>query len=164
MAGYFGYSMSNNAMDAYNRGLLPLSKIRFSDIKEAGLDISLKFFKWLCKENYITATEWHHTSKHYNITYFYDLQDCKEQLDDLQSDVNRWNGILLEYENKTFICWTLKGNKFYGLNEDHIAKQLCENNERPKIIAYYNNIKGRYKMLPDWLDNINTLIDYYKNR
>ena len=35
MSGYYGYSMSNNAVEAYENGERPLSKWRKSDILEA---------------------------------------------------------------------------------------------------------------------------------
>lgn len=57
MAGYCGYSMSNNAIDAYNRGLCPASKI-----KEIPAKLVRKF---------ATPDEWHHTSGRYNRTDFF---------------------------------------------------------------------------------------------
>jgi hypothetical protein len=61
MAGYFGYSMSNNAVDAYNNGRMPASvlakKIRVSTAAVKSI---------------LSPCEWHHTSSHYNRTDFYD--------------------------------------------------------------------------------------------
>lgn len=87
MAGYYGYSMSNNAVDAYDNGEMPLSQWRKDDIIEAiedaidegeiTLQCSLeklqktpvKVLRDLCLE----CTSWHHTSKYYNETSFYSL-------------------------------------------------------------------------------------------
>jgi len=57
MAGYSGYSMSNNAVDAYSRGLLPASKIK---------KVPKNLIELFCDYE-----EWHHTSKEYNRTNFY---------------------------------------------------------------------------------------------
>lgn len=58
MAGYYGFSMSNNAVEAYRKGLLPASKIS---------GVPTELIKSLC-----APAEWHHTSKHFNATDFYD--------------------------------------------------------------------------------------------
>lgn len=63
MAGYAGYSKSNNALQAEANGLLPLSKITGAP-------------KWSIKiaANLIGAEEWHHTSKMYNRTDYYNVE------------------------------------------------------------------------------------------
>lgn len=58
MAGYSGYSMSNNAVAAYDGGLVPASKI-----KGVPAAMVTKF----CR-----AAEWHHASKAFNRVNFYD--------------------------------------------------------------------------------------------
>ena len=60
MAGYSGFSMSNNALEAYERGLAPASKVR----KPKG--VTSKMVKAL-----VEPVERHHTSKYYNLTDFY---------------------------------------------------------------------------------------------
>ena len=50
MAGYNGYSMSNNAVSAYDNGEKPLSKWRKSDIlEEIEIEIANVFFE--CIDN-----------------------------------------------------------------------------------------------------------------
>ena len=87
MAGYSGYSMSNNAEDAYERGLKPLSKWTKSEIistiqdmvdcgeLELQFDISMlsKVRLPVLKEKVLTYIEWHHTSKFFNRTSFYNI-------------------------------------------------------------------------------------------
>lgn len=58
MAGYDGYSMSNNAVAAYDEGLLPASKIK--QVPTALI------------EQFVRYSEWHHSSKNYNRVKFYD--------------------------------------------------------------------------------------------
>ena len=78
MAGYAdGYSMSNNAVAAYERGLRPRSKWNKRDIldalpadKRAELHLD-KYPLAFLREHFLSLEEWHHTSKQYNCTDFY---------------------------------------------------------------------------------------------
>jgi hypothetical protein len=64
MAGYnYMAGMSNNAVAAYDNGLLTASKIR---------NIPAKLI-----EEYVTPSEWHHTAKFYNRTNFYNPQEVR---------------------------------------------------------------------------------------
>ena len=63
MAGYHFFSMSNNAVTAYRRGLLPASRAA----KEFGFKSTRDF------RACVVPGEWHHTSKHYNATDFFDV-------------------------------------------------------------------------------------------
>ncbi len=82
MSGYYGYSMSNNAVAAYLDGEKPLSKwtkkeiiSRVEDECEINFPIeklkklSLAELKKLC----LKKSSWHHTSSRYNCTDFYDI-------------------------------------------------------------------------------------------
>lgn len=78
MAGYADdFSMSNNAIDAYGRGLRPRSKWSKADILNA-LPANARAYLQLdgyplefLREYFLVAEEWHHTSKLYNKTEFY---------------------------------------------------------------------------------------------
>ncbi|MDE2232514.1 MAG: hypothetical protein KGJ90_00080 [Patescibacteria group bacterium] len=63
MAGYNGFSMSNNAIAAYNDGLVPASKV-------PGVPAAL--VKAHCR-----PTESHHSSKNYNRVNFYDPAEAR---------------------------------------------------------------------------------------
>lgn len=75
MAGYCGYSKSNNALIAESEGKFPLTfaakriakelKLRERDVREA---IRLHY------------CEWHHTSCRYNKTYYYDVADIIQKI------------------------------------------------------------------------------------
>ena len=93
MAGYNGFSMSNNAVAAYEDGEKPLSKWTKTDIfdaineQEVELKCSIKKLKKLpakvLKEICLIYSSWHHTSNHYNKTDFYSLDiDRIENLTD----------------------------------------------------------------------------------
>ena len=110
MAGYNGYSMSNNAVAAYENGEKPLSKWTKADIlegiekairkEELTLNCSMEKLKKLnvklLKEICLTYSSWHHTSNHYNKTEFYSLDyDEIEELTDKKIE-----NILSEYKSE----------------------------------------------------------------
>ena len=93
--GYNNYSMSNNAVEAYKRGNMPASKWNKTNIINKIKDISKEFdipineevlnktsLKDL-KSQYLKKNGYHHTSKMYNTTDFYNIDIAKllEQAD-----------------------------------------------------------------------------------
>lgn len=77
MAGYDGYSMSNNARIAYQSGERPLSKWNKDAFLDEVADLEREIYEkvkntpiYILKE-FLGYSAWHHTSKHYNITKFY---------------------------------------------------------------------------------------------
>ena len=93
MAGYNGWSMSNNAVAAYEDGDKPLSKWTKSDIFNAINEqveikcsieklkkLPVKVLKGIC----LRCSSWHHTSSYYNQTDFYslDVKRVEELTDD----------------------------------------------------------------------------------
>ena len=99
MAGYKGYSMSNNAVEAYESGERPISqwtKAAFTEEIEAMTGESEEAVKAALKP-YTTAqlrsqllvlSSWHHTSCRYNRTNFYFVED----LETLQGVKDRLSG------------------------------------------------------------------------
>lgn len=98
MAGYHGYSMSNNAVAAYENGEMPMSKwskkaiierieeaIDDGDIElQCSLDKLKKLPLEFLKRDCLTYSSWHHTSKFYNETDFYslDIDSINEMTDE----------------------------------------------------------------------------------
>lgn len=88
MAGYNGYSMSNNAVEAYREGEKPLPKWTKVDILDelseeqrlAAVRISLSTLR----ELFLEYRGWHHTSSRYNRTDFYAI---REDLDDVSVEL-----------------------------------------------------------------------------
>lgn len=89
MSGYRGYSMSNNAFEAYLNGEMPLSKWLKTNLIEAIEDVLedkaniVKFKKLTVKQlkkHFLTRTSWHHTSKMYNETDFYSIDEYNVEL------------------------------------------------------------------------------------
>lgn len=84
MAGYDGYSMSNNARAAYEEGKAPLSKWTKSAIlqrmQENGtpaefIQLAAKYPAEVVKRVLLFSAEWHHTSAKYNETKFYQVDE-----------------------------------------------------------------------------------------
>lgn len=104
MAGYNGFSMSNNAVAAYEDGEKPLSKWTKADVLEAikeqeiELKCSIEKLKKLpvkvLKEICLTYSSWHHTSNHYNKTDFYSLD--VDRIENLTDD--KIEELLLDYK------------------------------------------------------------------
>lgn len=91
MAGYYRYSMSNNARIAYENGEKPMSKwtkkaileeveqlVDWEDLPSAIMPIIKKMTLPQLK-GLLNYTGWHHTSKMYNKTDFYEV-DAKHIL------------------------------------------------------------------------------------
>ena len=74
MAGYSGFSKSNNAVEAELSGLFPASVLA----KKIG--VSTAAIKAL-----LEVAEWHHTSSYYNKTYYYDIEDAMAIIDQLKA-------------------------------------------------------------------------------
>lgn len=104
MAGYsWKRGMSNNAVAAYQEGMMPLSKWNKTKILERILfiinnnpdiefKVSLDKLKRKRKDelfNLLIPIEWHHTSSHFNKTEFYDINI--EYLKNLDNDASELN-------------------------------------------------------------------------
>lgn len=89
-SGYCGYSMSVNAAKAYDAGEMPLSKWTKAAILDAcgdKADMLSKLTVAELKSTLLYKSSWHHTSKMFNCTDFYELDEYK--LDELtQADVD----------------------------------------------------------------------------
>lgn len=86
-----GYShtdgMSNRAVDAYSRGVKPLSKITARDLRDAGWTETLKLARFLAKWGFWARSEWHHSGgTWYNEIDFYDPEALVAAWNDLTED------------------------------------------------------------------------------
>ena len=74
MAGYSGYSKSNNAVHAERNGRFPASVLaKKLGVKSAAI-VAL-----------IPTSEWHHVSKFFNTINYYDLEQAVERLEELKA-------------------------------------------------------------------------------
>lgn len=105
MAGYKGYSMSNNAVNAYENGEKPFSKWTKADIvreirnSELEFNFSMEKIKKVpvkaLRSRCLTKTSWHHTSSYYNTTDFYSV-DLDFLMEVNNEDIDEW----IEIHNK----------------------------------------------------------------
>lgn len=77
---YIGRKMSERAMEAYDRGLLNKSMINKKTLKRFGINLPVAFVKWLINEGYLIHSEWHHTGRDFQTTFFYDMNVMKEKI------------------------------------------------------------------------------------
>jgi len=100
--GYHGWSMSNNAVDAYADGEMPKSKWTKKAIVQAiasycdELDLAYdsqieKLKKDELFDRFIECTSWHHTSKYCNATDFYGVNEdaVREAFPELPEEARR---------------------------------------------------------------------------
>jgi hypothetical protein len=99
--GYSGYSMSRNAVSAYDNGEKPKSKWTREDILNIIEDINPDLLPLLnkvsvscLKDIFLYKSSWHHTSSYYNKTDFYSVNEDKiEELttDELAKLLDKYN-------------------------------------------------------------------------
>lgn len=125
MSGYSGFAKSNNAIDAEYNGIYP--KTKAVDIVSKATGLKKELVRKIIKS--IKTSEYHHTSKYYNITYYYDTENLismlnavKERGDFKFADYD-WQGLynesLQDYEDGVYnfcdititISEVLDGNK-----------------------------------------------------
>lgn len=100
MAGYdWDRGKSNNAVIAEMDGLVVKSRITNGWLATNGIDEKAAFVKWLIKMGRISFSEWHHTSKFFNETPYYDASDIQDQLERLR-DMNLLDGYHRMYADK----------------------------------------------------------------
>lgn len=175
MAGYCGYSKSNNAIEAESDYKLPRSTL----CKRMGLKPDIV-------EDLIQTCEWHHTSKKYNCTDYYDARDCiksrilrllskprpnDEQLKfrqivkkQLIREINyqrRFNSVArIEDHQKKSDRKKLLNSEFRGLALAGICNGKKTNNSSAAHLAFEIIAYGRTfrKRVPDYM------IDHYKQK
>lgn len=98
MAGYHGFSMSNNALDAYENGEAPKSKwtksaiisaLEAEGIEAEKLVLVKKLSVAFLKDKVLYRSSWHHTSSHFNRTDFYSV-DADAIFSASTEDIQRW--------------------------------------------------------------------------
>lgn len=126
MSGYCGYSMSNNAISAYQSGEKPLSKwckyeiIAEIEAQNLSADVMNALRKLpfdVLKQNVLVKSSWHHTSLMYNQTSFYIVDDLS--------------------------CYTVDDIKKWTV-QSKAAKEKCEKKVRAEWIEWEGNYR-RYK-------------------
>jgi hypothetical protein len=110
MAGYNGYSKSNNAIEAEQEGKFPAS------ILAKKLKVKTEAIKALLK-----PCEWHHTSNWYNRTDYYDMEEALEKLDKLKTFKSE--KIVKTYiADVEFVEWS--GTRKHPIGKEHVFKNV----------------------------------------
>lgn len=150
MAGYKGYSMSNNAIKAYDEGRMPLSKWTKTAILEAIEDYLISHgneayyhkFDGLSKKELSqflhTNGEWHHTSKFYNRTLFYSIDEDK--IDEFCILNEPKNFIIYIPDESEYVANEKNKEGFFLTKNKMQAKKMAEYeaNRRVSINAEFN--------------------------
>jgi integrase len=135
MAGYYGFSMSNNAVEAYTSGEKPLSKWTKSEIIELINDedeykatLFKKVNTKILKETLLEKTSWHHTSNWFNRTDFYSFN--YERLEELnEEEIKKLSEIKIvkeepKIEKRTVKYLTWEGTRKYPKPIVHIEENV----------------------------------------
>ena len=159
MAGYYGYSMSNNAVAAYDDGLKPISKWTKSDFLSFSFSLPedkrqvIKAARIKELKRLLKYREWHHTSSMYNETDFYGIDE--EAIEEMTAD--ELASFLAPTEEKkaaefkavcTFLEWsgTRKHPKATEMTEEGIIRGnwfYRKNGSKKSIIANGFKIRER---------------------
>lgn len=154
MSGYDGYSMSNNAVDAYRNGNMPLSKWSKSGlvdgVKEAcrELNIDSTYFLTWNKDELMTLlsySEWHHTGGDFKQTDFYAIDEEKVQKhfeEKTKPEIEKKKAVKSEIEPHAYYHGT------YKVTEYHPTSKYNRYNEY--WYAFTNGVKkGNWMILAD---------------
>jgi hypothetical protein len=131
MAGYDGYSMSNNAVAAYEDGEAPASEVA----RRIGRGATAK-----AVAEVLPRSSWHHTSKMYNCTNFYDLDAAAHELaSDAIHDVRKigWDGSTVERFGRQVPSWMPGYIDPLGCQIERAKRWICA-----QIIAKAREIRG----------------------
>lgn len=163
MAGYRGYSMSNNAVSAYDDGEKPLSKWSKSDVisaiaDELGVnesDVELKYpYRY-----YLKKTSWHHTSSKYNKTDFYsvsfddediiltdsaemgrvdnEIKEVSDNINTYKTEYEKYKSFepcVIKTDDEIIYVSTFDDSKPYArYSKQHISEEEAVNREKEKL-------------------------------
>lgn len=139
-AGYHGYSMSNNAVDAYANGEMPLSKWTKATILEELQDLEvspdiIKVAKMLpladLKAIFLYKSSWHHTSKMYNRTNFYSVNELVS-LADIQSYLKKKEPAATTSQPHLYKIY-YNGKSYYGVSPNGFTFYIYDNGDIHKV-------------------------------
>lgn len=173
-AGYSGYSMSNNAVDAYAGGEKPISKWTKSDIlqeiydldySQDIIDVAKSLPVKALKSIFLYQSSWHHTSKMYNRTDFYSVRsdvtmdDINDYLTEISNkptepiydfcevEYGEWEGPKRRLKLVEYTDYAIiKDNWAYLYNDGYVKKK--------KVSGSHFYIKKKYSEIPNDLKSV----------
>ena len=131
------YPKSNNAISAEENGLFPASTIAKK------LKLNVKFIK----DNF-RWDEWHHTSKNYNKTYYYNISEIQEYIDENPNAFKEFKA-KNKKGNTTKICKSIEWLEWSGTRSHPTAQK----NKLENVEITYNG-KSSYS----WFNEFGTKI------
>lgn len=164
--GYIGYSMSIRAAQAREIGELPKTDFK----RTYGIDPS----------EYISYSSWHHTSKHFNKTYFYSISELMEHIAELdyqdrQEILGRgkfrkyWNENKLPYladrYRNNFQMWNPNNyviDNWGGCVTIRLTPTATDRDLKHAIRKVYYLIQNRKKEI-EWFKYVNSKIALFAN-
>ena len=102
MAGYSGFSKSNNAIDAENSGLMTAGVIA----KKIGKGATAAGVAEV-----LQRAEWHHTSLHYNCTNYYEYEIGTKDAEIIASSKKTNENVILTKATVTWLEWSGTRNR-----------------------------------------------------
>lgn len=169
MAGYKGYSMSNNAVEAYAEGEKPLSKWTKKAILEEAREEGLSEEVIKSLSSYplyelrmisLRKSSWHHTSKMFNETDFYrlrDVEDLKAVKSKRQEEEDGYasgyqKGVSLKQQNATTetkigTSYPFAGTTFvnFKINGELVYQTYYNGKPTPSVNGLIDGFNGRKK-------------------
>ena len=183
MAGYRGYSMSNNAVSAYDDGEKPLSRWSKSDVisaiaDELGVnesDIELKYpYRY-----YLKRTSWHHTSSKYNKTDFYsvsfddediiltsaaELQSLDNWIEEVQrfiedneqyyEELMAFEPVVVDEDESSYYVTSPIGNTNSRYSKEYTTKERAITAETNNIIDFADYIKYDIRQRIEYIEKL----------
>lgn len=127
MAGYnWEKGKSNNAVWAEEDGMRSKSKITAMWLREGGVQENVGFIKWLIGHGLIGWDEWHHTSKFYNRTYYYNVATIREKLETLHN-LDQWRATYRDPATRDLHTLTIM--QMIATHMEEERKQAAESKE-----------------------------------
>jgi len=115
MAGYSGYSKSNNAIDAEERGLMTASALA----KKLGVTAALI-------EEHCEPEEWHHSSSWYNRVNYYDLDQPSNETILKMQRIHKENKAKAKAGGEIHLNCKVKWLEWSGSRNNPRCKEMCE--------------------------------------
>lgn len=178
MAGYHNYSMSNNAVAAYENGEMPQSKWTKTNIldtiyldcgiEETKYELLKKMTVKELKRHFLFLSGWHHTSKYYNLTAFYAIDSeaveeiTQEKIKEIISSRVRIKKTAEEKETEK-----IKKAEEKSLKEERAAKKAEEKailKEKESLFKYQKQYKTMSGFLRSKTVNFDVLREVRKKR
>lgn len=189
MAGYHGYSMSNNAVAAYSNGKRPKTKwtkaLILDDIKSLTIDSAeeldenaesleqlKKKFELLKKcsvetlrKHLLRYSEWHHTSSRYNKTDFYEVDD-EAFINASEKEITEWKNESHELHTSPCKKGTITYLVWYGSLKHPKAYEATLRNmliqEKGSFYYVYDPAKSNKLVLKKKIGGRGTTVRYRK--